>query len=301
MKYQLLPEMSPEQYEALKNDIRDRGVMIPLEYDDNGSLLDGHNRLRACIELGIRDFPKIIRHFDTEEEKRYHVRAINANRRQLTREQMRKIIEDQLKDAPQKSDRQIASGLGVSNKTVSTARKELENNGQLCNLHSSIGADGKERPRQVERKPVEAELLSDEEIKEIAENNPADPIDDIEDIDEEPATRTKILEFRDEPGKPKILSFTDHQKQKADEEEDKFDNGDNALTAINKVIKQINKLNFTDEDIDNLIYYHSDPVFKAMQLIDFTLKDITDAIKILNNIHIKLLQAKGNYNVKKRN
>jgi len=43
--------------------------------------------------------------------------------------------------------------LGVSNKTVSESRKDMEGSGELCNLHSSIGADGKERPRQVECKP----------------------------------------------------------------------------------------------------------------------------------------------------
>ena len=46
----------------------------------------------------------------------------------------------------EKPDRQIAAGLGVSNSTVSVARKDMVNTGELCESHSSVGADGKERP-----------------------------------------------------------------------------------------------------------------------------------------------------------
>lgn len=55
---------------------------------------------------------------------------------------------------PEKSDRQIAAGLGVSQTTVGTQRKSMKEIGQLSKLDSSIGLDGKERPRQVQRKPV---------------------------------------------------------------------------------------------------------------------------------------------------
>ncbi len=64
---------------------------------------------------------------------------------------IRGLIRQQLVETPEKSDRQIAAGLGVSNKTVSDARNKMVDEGHLCNLHTSIGADGKEYPRQVER------------------------------------------------------------------------------------------------------------------------------------------------------
>ena len=69
-------------------------------------------------------------------------------------EQRRELIRQQLQATPEKSDRQIAAGLGVSNPTVSKCRKQMETNGELLKINSSIGADGKERPRQVERKPI---------------------------------------------------------------------------------------------------------------------------------------------------
>ncbi len=60
--------------------------------------------------------------------------------------------------APEKSDRQLAKAIGVSHPTVATARKDMEERGELVKFTSSIGADGKERPRQVERKAPEPEL-----------------------------------------------------------------------------------------------------------------------------------------------
>lgn len=69
-------------------------------------------------------------------------------------EQKRGLIQQQLQATPEKSDRQMAKDLGTSHPTVAKCRKTMEDSGQLERFTSSIGADGKERPRQVERKPV---------------------------------------------------------------------------------------------------------------------------------------------------
>lgn len=58
---QLLPELSQDEYEALKADIARRGVQVPVEYDEEGNILDGHHRVQACQELGIKDWPSIVR------------------------------------------------------------------------------------------------------------------------------------------------------------------------------------------------------------------------------------------------
>ena len=49
--------------------------------------------------------------------------------------------------APEKSDRQLAKAIGVSQPTVSATRKELEQKGELIKSITSTGADGKEYPR----------------------------------------------------------------------------------------------------------------------------------------------------------
>lgn len=152
--YQVMPPLSTDEYAELKSDIQRRGVMVPIEYDEQGNVLDGHHRLQICAELGIKDFPKVIRAGMTEEEKRTHARKLNMARRQLNREQKQELIREQLRETPEKSDRQIAAGLGVDKNTVNARRKEMEATGEIHQLETSIGADGKERPRQVERKPV---------------------------------------------------------------------------------------------------------------------------------------------------
>ena len=154
MIYQVMPNLTGEEYAELKEDIQKRGVMVPIEFDEQGNVLDGHHRLKVCDELGIKEYPRVIRAGLTEEEKRLHARKLNMARRHLTREQRRDLIREQLKETPEKSDRQIAAGLGVSDKTVGTQRKEMELTAEIPQLKTNIGADGKERPRVVERKPV---------------------------------------------------------------------------------------------------------------------------------------------------
>lgn len=162
MVYQVMPDLTTEEYGELKADIQARGVMVPIEFDEDGNVLDGHHRLQACKELGITDYPSIIREGLTEEEKRTHARKLNMARRHLTREQKQELIRQQLRETPERSDRQIAAGLGVSNPTVSSFRKKMEENGELLKFNSSIGADGKERPRTREYTEVQQQEQSAE-------------------------------------------------------------------------------------------------------------------------------------------
>ena len=126
MDYQVMPELGEEEYRELKEDISQRGVMVPIEFDEFGNILDGHHRLKICQELGIKEYPKVIRAGMTEEEKRTHARKLNMARRQLSQEQRRELIRQQLKETPEKSDRQIAAGLGVDKNTVNKQRKVME-------------------------------------------------------------------------------------------------------------------------------------------------------------------------------
>jgi hypothetical protein len=91
-KYQVMPPLTDEEYEALKADIAERGVQVPVEYDEDGNILDGYHRVRACQELGITDWPKVVRRGLTEEQKIEHALALNLHRRHLTREQRRELV-----------------------------------------------------------------------------------------------------------------------------------------------------------------------------------------------------------------
>lgn len=49
MQYQLFPELNESEFSELKADIAERGVMVPIEYDEEGNILDGHHRKLSVI------------------------------------------------------------------------------------------------------------------------------------------------------------------------------------------------------------------------------------------------------------
>jgi N6-adenosine-specific RNA methylase IME4 len=83
----------------------------------------------------------------TDAEKREHARKLNLARRHLDQQQRRELVEDQLRETPDRSNRQIAVSLGVSDKTVGAARERLEGTAEIPRLEKTVGADGKSRPR----------------------------------------------------------------------------------------------------------------------------------------------------------
>jgi predicted transcriptional regulator len=66
-----------------------------------------------------------------------------------------KEIKRRLQETPELSDRQIARKVDVSHVTVGEHRRKLEAGGEISHLETTTGADGKEYPRQTERKLVE--------------------------------------------------------------------------------------------------------------------------------------------------
>lgn len=170
-RYQLLPALDGQAYRSLKMDIADRGVLVPIERDEHGVLLDGHHRARAIEELRaeghvVADPPVIVRAGLSEVEKRGHVRSLNLNRRHLSPAQRRAVVQAQLRDTPDRSDRSIGRQLAVSHVTVARARAALEQDhprstGSSNQLITRLGDDGKRRqlPR---RSPLRSILASNE-------------------------------------------------------------------------------------------------------------------------------------------
>ena len=152
--YQALPDMPPEQFDALKADIAVRGALTPIDVDEQGTILDGHHRYRACCELGITEFPTIVRLGLDDAHKRAFARKSNALRRHLTRAQVRQLIADQLRDTPQWANNRIGWELGVDSKTVAGVRKRLEATSEIPKFDRLIGSDGKERPVTQARPPA---------------------------------------------------------------------------------------------------------------------------------------------------
>lgn len=156
MQYQLFDELTTEEFTALKEDIRQRGVLVPIELDETGAVLDGHHRKRAWEELraeGVQlpDYPRIIRKFASEAEKRNHVRALNILRRHLTKDQQRAQWSAMRQDGM--TYQKIAAASGVSHSTVLRAVE----NSECANAQSPktiTAANGKERPASYDRRPA---------------------------------------------------------------------------------------------------------------------------------------------------
>src|SRR5579884_2742792 len=88
--YQLLPPLDPDAFAALKADIAANGVLVAVEVDEAGNLLDGHHRVQAWTELrgeGVRvpAYPRVVRRLPSEQAKVDHVLALNLARRHLSR------------------------------------------------------------------------------------------------------------------------------------------------------------------------------------------------------------------------
>ncbi len=80
--YQLLPPLRPEEASTLEADIRKRGILIPVEIDEDGYILDGHQRAAIAQRLGL-PCPTLQRRFGSEQEKREHIIQMNLARRHL--------------------------------------------------------------------------------------------------------------------------------------------------------------------------------------------------------------------------
>ena len=81
-RYQLLTRLRSEELAALEADILARGVLVPVEVDDEGQVLDGHNRVQIADKHGLK-YETIVRQFETEREKREHIYRLNLCRRHM--------------------------------------------------------------------------------------------------------------------------------------------------------------------------------------------------------------------------
>jgi ParB-like chromosome segregation protein Spo0J len=136
-----LPPLSSEEYEGLRSSILVSGVLVPIFVDCDGPvrrIIDGNYRKKITDDLGY-DCPEIVVPNLTDEELRAMARALNLARRQLTTNQKRAIIADQLAETPERSNRWVGKMLGVSHPTVASVKAELAAGGKVFHLGKSIG------------------------------------------------------------------------------------------------------------------------------------------------------------------
>lgn len=148
------PLLEGEEYEALKASVRKTGGIDeqPILFrivDGKEQGLDGRNRFRACLDLGIE--PAMQRVDIPDAEVKDFILRRNVHRRHLTRELRQQIVAD-LREEGQ-STRRIAATLGISQATV---RNDLDSGEQNCSPAIVVGKDGKIY-QPVKPKPKKAE------------------------------------------------------------------------------------------------------------------------------------------------
>lgn len=172
MKYQVCEPLTNSEYADLKASIAEHGVLVPVEVDEQGNILDGHHRVRAWQELrdeGL-DLPKyarLVRGGMSEEAKFDHALRLNDIRRHMSkeaRERTRQRVEEQRERVRQQvielrqhgnSYRQIADEVGISHVRVREIAIEsgVNQNDELTPT-VVVGADGKTYPAQQAPKPA---------------------------------------------------------------------------------------------------------------------------------------------------
>jgi ParB-like nuclease domain len=79
----LVPQISEQEYQTIRQSIKDNGQWVPIITNPQLIILDGHTRSRACKELGLES-RIMVREFEDPLLEKQFIIQINRNRRQLT-------------------------------------------------------------------------------------------------------------------------------------------------------------------------------------------------------------------------
>ncbi len=160
-----VPEVSAAEDEALQKDIEMRGFLTPIYIDENGNIIDGRRKLKIAAKLNRKDFTAKIIPGLTEAEKWSLAEDLNFHRRQVSLDEIRKIMARNRKRIPElalglringQSYRQIGKQLGTSPESVRQAiNKVATAKGNTAILPALIvGQDGKKRKAHMPRKSL---------------------------------------------------------------------------------------------------------------------------------------------------
>ena len=127
-------DIEGENYEQFKKSIEEDGVITPLIVSPDMTIISGHQRLKACKDLGIEQVPVIIREdLVTEEEKLKKLLATNFGRTKNDTAKQRKVVVEYVELCGNKnggdrksertmcglkSQKEIAQELGISERTL---------------------------------------------------------------------------------------------------------------------------------------------------------------------------------------
>ena len=177
----LVPSLTPEEYDSLKESIKENGLYLPIITTQDGVILDGHNRFQICQELGV-ELKHAVRTFDDILLEKKFVIECNLKRRQLNDFQKIELgipliaIEAELAKrrmgTPEETNTRardvVAKQIGVSGTTFERSKKIIENAPEqvkqvLRDGKSSISKEY-QKLRKDEKKTIRQEEISKHQV-----------------------------------------------------------------------------------------------------------------------------------------
>lgn len=189
----LLSALDPEVYEALTEDIRSNGQKEVIEVLKDMTILDGHNRLKVCRELGIEPKWKITnRTFKDEMEiKAYIIKNQNMRRNDSIKQRVTyafTMITEIMGKKKEYTERGLADILGISQATIHNMLYIL----QYGNSEDIEKLKGGESVRPLAKKIQKRDLEQDDKpsTKKKKKKNKTKSLEDYQDNELEESTET---------------------------------------------------------------------------------------------------------------
>lgn len=105
----MMPPMSQDEYSALKESIKVKGLDYPIDVNKKGEILNGHHRLKICRELGIEPEHRIRDFKDSQQEKRFVIES-NIMHRHLNKFQIIEVSQPLLEMEKVEAKKRILLG-----------------------------------------------------------------------------------------------------------------------------------------------------------------------------------------------
>lgn len=160
----LFPMMTAEELDDLAADIREHGLAHPIVLDQDGTLIDGRNRLTACRRAGVEP---TYSQLDDRVDPAAYILSLNVHRRMLTRGQRAMAVAKARLFATNNRQVDLASAVSVSQSRVAYARVILDHAPDLADKVLAGGsldqayAEALRRKRQPEERAERERLASE--------------------------------------------------------------------------------------------------------------------------------------------
>lgn len=148
--YQVWGEMTKVKYEQFLEDIKENGVRDLVHVDEGYTILDGHHRYKAAVDLGIVELEAKIHKGLSDDEKLEIAHKSNSLRNDISKKKLKERAVELRKQG--RGYRQIGRWLGVHHTSV---MRWCGESAGVADAPRAEGSDGKEYPAE---KPSNDEL-----------------------------------------------------------------------------------------------------------------------------------------------